>query len=566
MNYQAIEEWYEAQKRDFASVLLRQAKDLRERDADLVDICQKMIQVWMFMPQSREAKDALEELGQYSLDLQRELEQETKDTSGRVSDAPDWLNKQIRRVDGLIVQAKKVSKVLEIYYERGGDAEQRREKSVSLREQIEALTNHKRDLGRLRSELAVLQSEWREVRESRDPNDGRWDSLERRANSLQTGTGDYVGLKRLRQHEQVKFFFNLIMKSRGDQRRLGELFGQLQRSVDDGLDQAALGLINEIRGVENWERYRFEEDLGDIQTVSTTTSLSSLEVLLLERAKLLEEVDQRIATHTRRLPHWKETYGLWATTDRERLLNHPEITEVLQKLRSHQEREIHDAVETYRRMLKEIHADSPVAPQSESGHTVQNSVLQSLRAGKWEEAITHCWRAAFNEPKQEARLQEELRRLKNEANANNNPGPFVKRVKQIATSLAIPGENDLAALGSWHYFLKLTESHPLILPEEASNPRMALELAHMEMIRSDVVAWLEEAKLEIDGIANLFRQFITHYIVAQQSLDRVGSLRWQMFRRRELDRIATSGQLAYNECRRICPDYPYPQALRDRFE
>jgi hypothetical protein len=217
-------------------------------------------------------------------------------------------------------------------------------------------------------------------------------------------------------------------------------------------------------------------------------------------------------------------------------------------------------------MLKEIHADSSVAPPTEVGNTVQHAVRQSLRAGKWEEAITHCWRAAFNEPKQEARLQEELRRLKNEANANNNPGPFVRRVKQLAGSIANPAENDLAALGSWHYFLKLTESHPLILPEETSNPRMALELAHMEMIRSDVVAWLDEVKNEIDGVANLFRQFITHYIVAQQSLDRVGSLRWQMFRRRELDRIATSGQLAYNECRRICPDYPYPQALRDRFE
>jgi hypothetical protein len=518
------------------------------------------------MPQAREAKDALEELGIHSLDLQRELEQESKDTSGKMRDAPDWLNQQIKRVDSLTAQAKKVSRVLEVYYERSGNAEERRYKSVSLREQIEALTNHKRDLGRLRTELAVLQAELREVRESRNPDDIRWDSLERRANSLQTGTNEYTVLKRLRQHEQVKYLFNQIMKSRAEQRKLQKLFVELQQSVDQGLDQAALKLIGEIRGVVGWEKYRFEDDLSNIRTISTPVTLASLETLLRERNKLLDEVDQRISTHTRRLRRWRETHGLWETPERERLLNHPEMTEVLQRLGSRHRQENRDAVDTYRRMLKEIHTDRTVGPVAEDGYTVERAVHKCLRAGKWEEAIIHCWRAAFNEPKQETRIQEELGRFKNEANANNNPGPFVKRVKDIAARMTSPGENDLSALGSWHYFLKLTESFPLILPEESSNPRMALELAHMEMIRSDVQDWLSEARQEVEGIASLFRQFVTHYIVAQQSLDRLRSVRWQMFKRRALERVAASGQLAYNECRRICPDYPYPQPLRERFE
>jgi hypothetical protein len=106
---------------------------------------------------------------------------------------------------------------------------------------------------------------------------------------------------------------------------------------------------------------------------------------------------------------------------------------------------------------------------------------------------------------------------------------------------------------------------PENFPEGSTNPRIALELAHLEMIRSDVEGWLDEAKDEIQGIANLFRQFTTRYITAQQSLDRLRSIRWQTFRRSEVDRIAMSGQLAYNECRRICPDYPYPRPMRERF-
>jgi hypothetical protein len=183
-----------------------------------------MIRVWLFAPQSQEARYALDELGVYSLDLQRELEQEARDTSGRASDAQDWLNQQIKRIDSLMARAREVSRILETYFERGGNAEERREKSVSLREQIEALSAHKRELSRLRSELAALQSDWREVREAREPNDTRWDSLERRANALQTGTGEYGALRRLRQHEQVKYFFNEVMKSREDQRRLKALF------------------------------------------------------------------------------------------------------------------------------------------------------------------------------------------------------------------------------------------------------------------------------------------------------------------------------------------------------
>lgn len=565
-NYHELEEWYEAQKRDFANALLRQAKDLRDRGADLADVCEQMIQVWFFMPQCQEAKDALEELGVYSLDLQRQLEQEARDTGGRARDARDWLNQQIKRVDSLIMRAKEVSKILELYYERGADAEERRDKSVSLREQVDALTAHKRELSRLRSELAVLQSDWREVRESRNPNDSRWDSLERRVNALQTGTAEYGALKRLRQHEQVKYFFNQVMKSREDQRRLKELFEELKRLVDQELYQAALKLIGDIRDVEGWEKYRFEDDLKNIWRASAPVTLASLAEYLIERIKLLDEVSQLISKHTRRLRRWRDTQGLWDAPERERLLDRPEITEALQKLSSHQRHEVQDAVETYRHMLQEIQASRPAASKSKEANTVQSVVRQSLRKGKWEEAIIHCWRAAFNEPKEVARLQRELVNLRNEANANNNPGPFVKRVKEIAASLANPADAHFFAIGSWHYFLKVTARFPEILPEESSNPRLTLEVSHMEMIRSDVEEWLDEAKHEILEIASLFRQFTTHYITAQKSLDKLRSMKLQMLRRREVDRIAMYGQRAYNECRRICPDYPYPQPLRDRFE
>ena len=564
-NYRQLEEWVEIQKRDFATALLRQAKDVRDRGADLVDTCDKMVRVWLFMHQSQEAKDALEELGLYSLDLQGELELEARDTTGRVDDARDWLNQQIKRVDGLIARGKEVSRVLEIYYNRTGDAEERRDRSVSLREQIEALTAHKRELSRLRSELAVLQSDWREVRESRDPNDRRWDGLERRVNALQTGTAEYGALKRLRQHEQVKYLFNQVMTSREDQRRLSVLFEELQRLVDQELYDAALEQIDRIRTVEDWDSYRFEEDLRVVHSASTPVTLTSLEEFLHARARLVEEVSQLVSTQTRRLRIWRDTQGLWVIPDRERLLRRSDIAEVLQQITSGEQPEIQEAVDTYRRMLKEIYADRPARPKPEAEDTVQAAIRRILREGKWEDAILECWLAAFNESKEVARLRDQLRRLKNEASLNNNPGPFVKRAKEIADSLANPGEEHFYAIGSWHYFLKVTARLPEVLPEGASTPRISLELVHMEMIRSDVRVWLNEARQEIQDISNLFRQFTAHYITAQQSLDRLGSMRLQNFRRREVDSIAMSGQVAYNECRRICPDYPYPQAMRDRF-
>jgi hypothetical protein len=525
-----------------------------------------MIRVWFYMPQSPEATDALESLGAYSLDLQGQLEQEAQDTNGKTTDAPDWLNQQIKRIDALIERAKRVSRILEFYFERSADAEERRQKSVSLREQIEALAAHKRDLSRLRSELAALQSDWREVRESKNPNDGRWDSLERRVDALQTGTGDYGALKRLRQHEQVKYFFNLVKQSRADQRRLGQLFRELRQLMDQERYQAALDLIGDIRDIEDWEKYRFEDDLRDIAKASSSITLASLEELLLKRLKLFEEVAQLVSTHTRRLRRWKDTHELWAVPDREQLLDHSEMSEVLGKLRSDHKQEVRDAVVTYRRMLKELQGDRWIESASESRNTVFGAVRQCLREGRWEDAVILCWQAAFSEPEEEERLKAELERLKNEANSNNNPGPFVKRVKEIAGILASPGNEHFFAIGSWHYFLTVSVRFPEVLPEDSSNPRIALELAHMEMIRSDVEAWLEEAKDEIQQVANLFRQFTTNYITAQQSLDRLRSLRWQRFRRREVERLETAGQLAYNECRRICPEYPYPQPLRDRFE
>jgi len=42
-------------------------------------------------------------------------------------------------------------------------------------------------------------------------------------------------------------------------------------------------------------------------------------------------------------------------------------------------------------------------------------------------------------------------------------------------------------------------------------------------------------------------------------------MKLQMLRQKEMDGIAMSGQLAFNECRKICPDYPYPYAMRERF-
>ena len=106
---------------------------------------------------------------------------------------------------------------------------------------------------------------------------------------------------------------------------------------------------------------------------------------------------------------------------------------------------------------------------------------------------------------------------------------------------------------------------PEILPEESPNPRIILELAHMEMIRSDVQGWLDEAKDEIQRITSLFRQFTMYYITAQQSLDKLTSMKLQMLRQGEVERIAMSGQLAFSECRKICPDYPYPYTMRERF-
>jgi hypothetical protein len=564
-NYFELKDWFEIQKRDFASALLEQAKDVRDRGADLVDTCDKMIRVWLFAPQSQEARYALDELGVYSLDLQRELEQEARDTSGRASDAQDWLNQQIKRIDSLMARAREVSRILEIYYERGGDAEERREKSVSLREQIEALSAHKRELSRLRSELAALQSDWREVREAREPNDTRWDSLERRVNALQTGTGEYGSLRRLRQHEQVKYFFNEVMKSREDQRRLKALFGELQRLVNQDLYAAAIELMGEIRAVEGWDTYRFEDDLRSTLKASAPVTLASLEVVLLEREKAVVEVSQLISTHTRRLRRWRDTQGLWGVPDRERLLTHSEINEVVDKMRSDQQRDIQDAVETYRRMLQEICVDHLDRSYSEEKNTVQSEVHYSLREGRWEEAIIRCWQAAFNQPKEETKLHEQLRRLRNEASANNNPGPFVKRTKEIAESLVSPGDEHFFSVGSWHYFLTMAARFPDVLPEGSPNPRVILELAHIEMIRADVEGWLDEAKDEVQRTANLFRQFTTHYITAQQSLDKLRSMKLQMFRSSEVDRIAMSGQSAYNECRRICPDYPYPYAMRERF-
>jgi hypothetical protein len=564
-NYRQLEEWVEGQKRDFASALLRQAKDVRDRGADLVDTCDMMVRVWLFMHQSQEAKDALEELGLYSLDLQRELELEARDTTGRVDDARDWLNQQIKRVDGLIARGKEVSRVLEIYYDRTGDAEERRDRSVSLREQIQALTAHKRELSRLRSELAVLQSDWREVRESRDPNDRRWDSLERRVNALQTGTAEYGAVKRLRQHEQVKYVFNQVMKSREDQRQLSQMFAELQRLVDQELYDAALAQIERIRRVEDWDSYRFEEDLHVQPASSTPVTLNSLEDFLHSRASLVEEVSQLVTTQTHRLRIWKETQGLWVIPDRERLLRRSDIADVLQKVASGEASEVQEAVDTYRRMLKEIYADRPARPKSEAVDTVQAAIRPSLREGKWEEAILECWQAAFNESKEIAILRDQLRKLKNEASLNNNPGPFVKRAREIAENLVNPGEEHFYSIGSWHYFLKVTARLPEVLPEGASTPRISLELVHMEMIRADVRGWLTEARQEILDVSNLFRQFTAHYITAQQSLNRLRSMRLQRFRRREVDSIAMSGQVAYNECRRICPDYPYPQPMRDRF-
>ncbi|GAB4533754.1 MAG: hypothetical protein Kow0063_16120 [Anaerolineae bacterium] len=565
-NHYELKEWFETQKRNLASALLDQAKDIRDRGADLVDVCDKMIRVWLFMPQSLEARYALDELGTYSLDLQRQLELEARDTSGRASDAQDWLNQQIKRVDSLLARAKDVSRILEIYYERGADAEERRDKSISLRQQIEALTAHKRDLSRLRSELAILQSDWREIRESGKPNDPRWDSLERRVNALQTGTGEYAPVKHLRQHEQVKHFFNQVMRSREDQRRLGALFEELGHLVDQNMNKAAIELIARIRAVEGWDTYRFEDHLKDVLKTSAPVTLASLEEVLLEREKAVIEVSQLISTHTRGLRRWRDTQGLWAVPDREALLTRSETSQVVEKLLSGQKRDVQAAVATYRRMLKEIctdHGDGH--PSEEEKDTVQAAIQRSLREGKWEEAIISCWQAAFNHPQEEAKLQEQLRRLKNEANANNNPGPFVKRARELAERLVNPGNEHAASVGSWHYFLAVADRFPEILPEGSSNPRIILELAHMQMIRSDVEEWLEEASQQIRQIANLFRQFTSHYITAQQSLDKLRSMRFPMFKHREMDRIAMSGQLAFNECRRICPDYPYPRAIRERF-
>jgi hypothetical protein len=525
-----------------------------------------MVRVWLLMPQTQEAKDALDELGRYSLDLQGQLEQEAKDTSGRAEDARDWLNQQIKRVDNVVGRAREVSRILEIYYERSGEAEERRDKSVSLREQIEGLTGHKRELNRLRSELAALHSDWREVRESRNPNDRRWNSLESRVNALQTGTGDFGPLRRLRQHEQVKYFFNEAMESREAQRNVKALFEELQTLVDQELYQAALQAIQDIRAVKDWDKYGFEEELKKTLRTSAPVTLASLEEFLLERAKLVDEVSQLISNHTRRLRYWKHTRGLWNVSERERLLDHSDLTEVLDKLSSRRGQEVEEAVNTYRRMLEEIHIDGRLRSTAEKKDTVLSAVYQSLREGKWEDAVVLCWQAAFNQPEEEAKLREELRRLKNAANANNNPSPFVKRTKEIAVSLANPGDEHLYATGSWHYFLMVTESFPELMPDGPPNPRIALEMAHMEMIRSDVQEWLDEAKREIEEIANQFRQFTTYYITAQQSLDRLKSMKWQVLRREEVDRIAMSGQFAYNECRRICPDYPYPQALRDGFK
>jgi len=564
-NYPEIKEWFENQKRDFASALLEQAKDVRDRGADLVDTCDKMIRVWLFAPQSQEARYALDELGVYSLDLQRQLEQEARDTSGRASDAQDWLNQQIKRIDGLMSRARDVSRILEIYYERGADAEERREKSVSLREQIEALSAHKRELSRLRSELATLHSDWREVRESRNPNDARWDSLERRVNALQTGSGEYGPLRRLRQHEQVRYFFNHVMKSREDQRKLKGMFDELQHLVEQDLYAAAIELMSEIRATQGWDTYRFEDDLKDVLKTSAPVTLASLEEVLLEREKAVVEVSQLISAHIRRLRRWRDTQGLWGVPERERLLTRSEINEVVDKMRSDHKRDVQDAVEVYRRMLREASMERADLSSSEEKYTVQSAIHHSLREGKWEDAIVLCWQAAFNQPKDEARLHEQLRRLRNEASANNNPGPFVKRAKEIAESLVSPGEEHAFTVGSWHYFLTVAARFPEIVPAESPNPRIILELAHMEMIRSDVQDWLDEAKDEIQRIAGLFRQFTSYYITAQQSLDKLRSMKLQMLRQKELDGIAMSGQLAFNECRKICPDYPYPYAMRERF-
>lgn len=565
LNYQELREWFETQKRNLASVLLDQAKDVRDRGADLVDTCDRMIRVWLFMPQSLEARYALDELGVFSLDLQRQLELEARDAGGRASDAQDWLNQQIKRVDSLLARAKEVSRILEIYYERGANADERRDKSVSLREQIETLTAHKRELSRLRSELAVLQADWREVREAGNPNDTRWDSLARRVNALQTGTGEYGPLKRLRQHEQVKHFFNQVMKSREDQRRLSLLFEELERMVGQNLNRSAIELMGKIRAIEGWDTYRFEDNLKDVLKTSAPVTLASLEEALLEREKAVAEVSQLISSHTRGLRRWRDTQGLWAVPEREALLARSETSEVVENLLSGQKHQTQAAVATYRRMLMEICTDHRDASSSEEKNTIQGTIHRILREGKWEEAIVCCWQAAFNQPKEEASLLEQLRRLKNEANANNNPGPFVKRAKEIAESLASPGAAHPASLGSWHYFLTMADRFPEILPEGSSNPRIILELAHMEMIRSDVEGWLDEARDEIQQIANLFRQFTTHYITTQQSLDKLKSMKLQMFKRGEVDRIAMSGQLAFNECRRICPDYPYPRPIRERF-
>lgn len=564
-NYAEIKEWFENQKRDFASALLEQAKDVRDRGADLVDTCDKMIRVWLFAPQSQEARYALDELGVYSLDLQRQLEQEARDTSGRASDAQDWLTQQIKRIDRLLARAREVSRILEIYYERGADAEERREKSVSLRDQIEDLSAHKRELSRLRSELAGLQSDWREVREARNPNDVRWDNLERRVNALQTGAGEYGVLRRLRQHEQVKYFFNQVMKSRADQRKLKTMFDELQRLVEQDLYAAAIDLMGEIRAVEGWDTYRFEDDLKHILKTSAPVTLGSLEEILLEREKVVVEVSQLISTHTRRLRRWRDIQGLWGIPERERLLTRSEISEVVGKMRSDQPRDIQDAVEAYRHMLKEVCLDRVDLSPSQEKNTVQNVLHHNLREGRWEDAIVLCWQAAFNQPKDELALHEQLRRLRNEASANNNPGPFVKRAKEIAESLVSPGDEHVFTVGSWHYFLTVAARFPEIVPDESPNPRIILELAHMEMIRSDVQGWLGEARDEILRIASLFRQFTTYYITAQQSLDKLRSMKLQMLRQKEMDGIAMSGQLAFNECRKICPNYPYPYAMRERF-
>ena len=47
LNYPEVKDWFENRKRDFAGALLEQAKDVRDRGADLVDTCDKMIRVWL---------------------------------------------------------------------------------------------------------------------------------------------------------------------------------------------------------------------------------------------------------------------------------------------------------------------------------------------------------------------------------------------------------------------------------------------------------------------------------------------------------------------------------------